>query len=309
MAYYRAGEIIRLNRIALGMTQEELSEDICSVETLSRIENGHHKVKKNTYKRLMERMNRMPEKNYAICTTNDMGLLEEDFIIRNFMVNHDYKRAEVYLHEMEQKIGTDVISQQHLKRIKAVIYHENKKICTKKYIKELEETLAMTVPNYEKYIDGIYPFTEQEAYIVLNIAGGYGDERNHEKCLQIYQMLLRCVDAEYMDAENGSILKVIVTRNMCCQFGPMKRYQEAIELSQKNYEECLSIGYDHMLPVICGDIAWNMMKQIEEGERDMEDIVLVKKYLRQAYYAAAAKEMDVFCNATKEYWNKKIYGE
>ena len=280
MAYYRAGEIIRLNRIALGMTQEELSEDICSVETLSRIENGHHKVKKDTYKRLMERMNRMPEKNYAICTTKDMGLLEEDFIIRNFMVNHDYKRAEVYLHEMEQKIGTDVISQQHLKRIKAVIYHENKKICTKKYIKE--------------------------AYIVLNIAGGYGDERNHEKCLQIYQMLLRCVDAEYMDAENGSILKVIVTRNMCCQFGPMKRYQEAIELSQKNYEECLSIGYDHMLPVICGDIAWNMMKQIEEGERNMEDIVLVKKYLRQAYYAAAAKEMDVFCNATKEYWKKKF---
>lgn len=53
MAYYRAGEIIRLNRIALGMTQEELSEDICSVETLSRIENGHHKVKKETYKRLM----------------------------------------------------------------------------------------------------------------------------------------------------------------------------------------------------------------------------------------------------------------
>lgn len=306
MAYYRAGEIIRLNRIALGMTQEELSEDICSVETLSRIENGHHKVKKTTYKRLMERMNRMSEKNYAICTTKDMGLLEEDFIIRNLMVNYDYKRAEIYLQEMEQNIGTDVISQQHLKRIKAVIYHENKKICTKKYIKELEETLAMTVLHYEKYLDSIYPFTQQEAYIVLNIAGGYHNDKNYEKCIQIYQMLLRCVNKEYMDAESGEVLKVIIMRNMSREFGPAKRYQEAIELLQKTYEECLNIGYEHMIPIICGDIAWHMMRQIEEGERDMEDIMLVKKYLRQAYYTAAAKKSGELCKKIKEYWKMKF---
>ncbi len=306
MAYYRAGEIILLNRIALGMTQEELSEDICSVETLSRIENGHHKVKKTTYKRLMERMNRMSEKNYAICTTKDMGLLEEDFIIRNLMVNYDYKRAEIYLQEMEQNIGTDVISQQHLKRIKAVIYHENKKICTKKYIMELEEALAMTVPHYEKYLDSIYPFTQQEAYIVLNIAGGYHNDKNYEKCIQIYQMLLRCVNKEYMDAESGEVLKVIIMRNMSREFGPAKRYQEAIELLQKTYEECLNIGYEHMIPIICGDIAWHMMRQIEEGERDMEDIVLVKKYLRQAYYTAAAKKSGELCKKIKEYWKMKF---
>ena len=40
MAYYRAGEVIKLNRIALNMTQEQLCEGICSVKTLSRIENG-----------------------------------------------------------------------------------------------------------------------------------------------------------------------------------------------------------------------------------------------------------------------------
>ena len=43
MANYRAGDVIRLTRQAVGMTQEMLCENICSVETLSRIENGKHK--------------------------------------------------------------------------------------------------------------------------------------------------------------------------------------------------------------------------------------------------------------------------
>ena len=48
MANYRAGDVIRLTRQAVGMTQETLCENICSVETLSRIENGKHKVKRET---------------------------------------------------------------------------------------------------------------------------------------------------------------------------------------------------------------------------------------------------------------------
>lgn len=82
MANYRAGDVIRLTRQAVGMTQEMLCENICSVETLSRIENGKHKVKRDTYRRLMERMERIPEKNYAICTGKYMELLEEKLISR-----------------------------------------------------------------------------------------------------------------------------------------------------------------------------------------------------------------------------------
>ena len=49
MGNYNVGDMIRLSRIAKKMTQEELSEGVCSVETLSRIENGKHKVKSDTY--------------------------------------------------------------------------------------------------------------------------------------------------------------------------------------------------------------------------------------------------------------------
>ena len=55
MVYYNANEVIKLTRKAMGLTQEELSEGICEVVTLSRIENGHTSVKRSTYKKLMEK--------------------------------------------------------------------------------------------------------------------------------------------------------------------------------------------------------------------------------------------------------------
>ena len=48
MANYRVGDIIRLTRIASGLTQEQLSENICSVETMSRIENGENEPESGT---------------------------------------------------------------------------------------------------------------------------------------------------------------------------------------------------------------------------------------------------------------------
>lgn len=40
MGLYYIGEVIKRTRESLGMTQEELSEGICTTETLSRIETG-----------------------------------------------------------------------------------------------------------------------------------------------------------------------------------------------------------------------------------------------------------------------------
>lgn len=90
MGNYNVGDMIRLSRIANGMTQEELSEGVCSVETLSRIENGKHKVKSDTYRQLMEKMYQITEKNYAVCVSRDMELIEEREYFEDAMAKHDF---------------------------------------------------------------------------------------------------------------------------------------------------------------------------------------------------------------------------
>ena len=51
LANYRANDVIRLTRKAVGLSQEAISEGICSVETFSRIERGKTKIKGDTYKK------------------------------------------------------------------------------------------------------------------------------------------------------------------------------------------------------------------------------------------------------------------
>ena len=45
MAYYLMNKVVKLTRLALGMTQEELCEGICDVKVLSRSENGRQELK------------------------------------------------------------------------------------------------------------------------------------------------------------------------------------------------------------------------------------------------------------------------
>ena len=47
MAFYLLGDCIREQRERLGVTQEELCEGICSVPTLSKIENGRQGMRLN----------------------------------------------------------------------------------------------------------------------------------------------------------------------------------------------------------------------------------------------------------------------
>lgn len=173
MANYRAGDVIRLTRQAVGMTQETLCENICSVETLSRIENGRHKVKRETYRRLMERMERIPEKNYAICTGKHMELLEEKADFEDAVSKYDYEKAEICLQRLKRKIGDGVLNEQYIAKAEAFVCYDNKHIDADQMIFRLEEAIRMTIPEYEQYLDKEYPYTEQEVLTLMNLAGAY----------------------------------------------------------------------------------------------------------------------------------------
>ena len=45
-----------------------IRDSICSVETFSRIERGKTKIKGDTYKKIMERLERNTDKFYAVCS-------------------------------------------------------------------------------------------------------------------------------------------------------------------------------------------------------------------------------------------------
>ena len=306
MANYRAGDVIRLTRQAVGMTQETLCENICSVETLSRIENGKHKVKRETYRRLMERMERIPEKNYAICTGKHMELLEEKVDFEDAYRKYDYEKAEICLQRLKQKIGNGVLNEQYIAKAEAVVCYDKRHIDADQMISRLEEAIRMTLPEYEQYLDKEYPYTEQEVLALMNLAGAYRLKKRYEDGIRIYRALLKSLHLGYMTERDSVILEIKVMRNMALVFGEMDRYEESNALLEKVIRLSKEMDYGQILSTALSQITWNMMRQIENGERDMSDIVRVKAYTRQAYYIAAARDDYIHAVKIREYYENKF---
>lgn len=306
MANYRTGDVIRLTRQAVGMTQETLCENICSVETLSRIENGKHKVKRETYRRLMERMERIPEKNYAICTGKHMELLEEKVDFEDAVSKFDYEKAEICLQRLKQKIGDGVLNEQYLKMVQTIVERGNNSIDVRECTMQLEDAVQMTLPHYEQYIDKVYPYTEQEILILMNLAAEKRVEKQYEEGVRIYRALLRSLQAEYMMERDRVVLEIMIMRNMALIYGETEQYEEANQLLKEAIQLSKDIDYGHMLPTALWQWAWNMMHQIENGERDKAEIACVKAYTRQAYYIAAARDEYMHLKLIKNYYESKF---
>ena len=100
MGIYAVGEVIRRNRESIGMTQEELCDGICSVETLSRIENGRNTPSRANFERLMERMGKTGKKYLPFVRSKDIEnhLLREE--VERLISVHDYRSAERKLQEL-----------------------------------------------------------------------------------------------------------------------------------------------------------------------------------------------------------------
>ena len=284
MANYKAGDVIRLTRNAVGLTQEELSDGICSVETLSRIENNRHKIKRDIYRRLMERLERGIHDNCAVCMGNDLSKREYDI-------------SKQYLAHICEKISDSVVDRQYLKRVRALVDYELGEISAQVFIKQLQEAMEMTIPAYESYLWGdqrgrIYPYREQEILILMGMGIAYYDVGELDKDIIIYETIIRSLDAGYMDEKNAAELKLINLANLSRPLGKLGRYEEALAKAEEGLNMAISRGYAHGLVELMMQTAGNRLKLAKRKEADEreKELMNAKKMMRRAYYIAPARK-------------------
>lgn len=308
MADYRAGDVIRLTRNAAGMTQEELSDGICSVETLSRIENNRHKIKRETYRQLMEKMGRGVHDNCVVCMGKDMSLLDEYSLLEDALAKRDYHIAEHYLVRIRDKISDFVVDRQYLKRIESLLDYAMGRIEAQEHMRRLGEAMEMTIPDYTCYLWGdkrdiVYPYREQEILILMEIGNTYYDMRELDKTIWVYEMIIRSLDAGYMDVKSAEELKLINLANLSGPLNKLGRYEEALEKAREGLEMAVSRGYAHALVELLMQVAGNKLKlakMMEDSKVRKQELEESNRMMRQAYYIAAAR---------KDKYNQKLINE
>lgn len=129
MGNYRLGTVIKLTRTIQKLSQEKLSGDICSVETLSRIENGKQKPSKEIYEKLMLRLGKEQEKSFLDLEVEDYKLLEQTNKIRDFLHYLNFKQAEQALNELRITFTMDNKSnRQYFTFMEAIIAYQKKNL-------------------------------------------------------------------------------------------------------------------------------------------------------------------------------------
>lgn len=309
MSNYNVGQIIKLTREAMGLSQEELSYGICSVQTLSRIENGKVKVKKKTYQQLMEKMGRNGTKNYSVLSTENFELLDIMAEVDDLIFRHEYKEAEKKLESLKNALPLEEkINYVFVRECEIIIDKGLHRISAKEALVEFEKLIALSIPNYKAYLYGVYPFFHEEIILLMNIGHTYGNLGNDKMAIDIYYMLIRSMNTGYMKNEDTVQITLMLISSAARLWGGLGQRDRAIRMSWNAIHKAKKNCLYTVLPKCYGEIAWNMMKQIKNGDRMEGDKSLCKQYLRQGYAVAVLSKQNWLADANRRIYND-FFGE
>lgn len=280
MGVYYLGEVIKRTRESLGMTQEELSEGICTPETLSRIETGKRTPNRANFRALMERMGKCGEKYCPHIHAESYERMEEWERILRLDQAHRFEDALMELDEFEEKIDLDDrVNRQAVMRLRALCDFDLGKIQVQECRERLDQALRLTIPDWdgENIPHGI--FTRTECILFCNIAVSYMDEGNLDTALKLMKQMQNYFSTVRMDEDERRVSEGLLMSNMGQCLGRMGRTEEALKVAEEEAGKYLAHYAAGRLP----GTLYNCAYQMEVQHMSQEDC---KEKLVQAYYMA-----------------------
>lgn len=298
MSIYPLGEVIRRYRKELKISQEKLSEGICSVATLSRIENGERLPNKANFDAFMQRMGQSGELYDAFISAQDFEIHEKKFHIRQLILKEDFEGASQTLDELEMLIRDDIeenkLHKQFVQYMRVIT--ENKGKLTLDSLEKLESAIKITLKNYGKTKIYNYLLTYDEIVILNNIAVAYGENEQKNKAIQIYGELKEYMEDNYINSEEKMRMYPSILYNLSKYLGLAGRYQESIDICDLGIESLNKYGRVKPLSSLLYNKAWCILK-LKDNTR-MEEC---KKTLLQAYYVEMVMGSPIKANQIKEF--------
>ena len=311
MAVYRIGDVIRMKREALGITREklcELSGEVCSVQTLYRIECGKVKIKREVYKTLMRCMNQLPERNYASIVVKNQSSLNLKSEIQTHIFYKEYELAEQKLLQLEKDMVPNYIrNKQYLLEKKATFQFRKQEITAEQYLEKLWEALRYTIPNVDNIDLEDWPYNEEEFEILIQIVHAYRDKKEEKEKLLL--KLKKNVERHYMGEKYyiswHTLILAMLSELMC----GTNRCKESLNYCKQGIEELKKqrlISYEHNFLY---DMVWSIEQEIQQGIRTEKERETCKKLLVQAYYLSIAQKESVYSERIKRLWEKYYFEE
>lgn len=300
MGRYRLGDIVRMTRKSLSITQEQLCASICSVETLSRLENGSQNPTRDTYELLMERMGRIRSRAYSVLSVSDLKVLEKMKLFEDYIKMYDFDKAEKLLDEIKDIMGNSILDQQFVIRANGLVNYQLKRIGIDEFLDEFQRAIKMTIPKYGLISLSNWPLSFNEVTLLVNMSSAYAEKGDFNSAIFILEEVYSALKQSYMEKLQRAILQVTIACNLSKIYGIIPDHEKAIEIAYEGINICKIFKLGNVLPYLLYNIAWNKEKLINMGVLSICKNECLN-YLKQAYYIASAMQLSFVSELIKEH--------
>lgn len=264
----------------MGYTQEELADGICSVPTLSRIENGERMPKKEHFEMLLQRLGYSDTTQDAYVDEKAFRLHELKFKIRQAVILNQIDSAKKLLDAFEQQADkSSRITQQFI-----LLYRT---LTTDAYsieqeLMQLERAIRLTCPRY-KVQRLPYILSYEEIVIMNNIAVCYFERGNLEDAIDILYALKKYYENHMINAEEILRTQTMVLYNLSKYLGCAGRYDECVEICSLGIRVARETGRCNYLAWTLYNQAWALSRRNAAGDTER-----AKESAQLAVYMASA---------------------
>lgn len=281
MAIFQLGSILKARREELGITQEELADGICSVPTLSRIENGERMPTKNHFEMFMQRLGYSAMSMDFFTDKKDFMVYELKFKTRQAFMNKDFSRANILLDDLEAILDNPTEIDRQFILVHRILYGE-KELPHEEKLKQLETAIQLTCPKYKhNYIPRVLSY--EEIIILNNIAICYNALGDRARTISILTELKEYYDRHVISVEEALRTQPMILYNLSKFLGLSGRYDECIEICDQGIRLARVTGRCPLLAQTLYNRAWSLLKRNHAGDREAAEISM-----RQAYHVADA---------------------
>lgn len=270
-------ELVRDIREAKGISQEQLCENICSQETLSRIESGKRRPNKRKLYLLLKKMGMERENYYGFIETDDYELYEKVRQYNRSFPKGRREEAARLLNEIEDGIDmTKTVNRQFIGMERICEQRNQGKLSLEQANRQLWELLALTMPpiNPDRMI---YRAPFRTEYMIWNhMAANLRKAGRVEDAIGIYEELMQCYKKSRVSMRHHAVPGMTLYTNYTGYLEENDELEKAETVGKE--------GLNHSVECCRGDMAGDILANLSMvyGKRGLPNIE--EKYLRHGYY-------------------------
>ncbi|WMJ87605.1 helix-turn-helix domain-containing protein [Anaerocolumna sp. MB42-C2] len=300
---FLSNEVIRTLRNVKGISQEELSWEICTQETLSRIECGKRTPNRNNYYKLMSKLGIM--KNYfsGYIISDDYELYGLVTKFNKYLSKNKLTEALEIFFKIKDKLNLNIIENKQFVDAGIIILDRlSNKINDINALSELTRVLKYTtMDNYYN----IQQIPSREEFIIINqIALILKHANRYQDAIKIYQNLLSKFDASNVSENYHYTSLIVLLANYSAVLEDNNELDKALDISNRCIRLSLKCRRCEMLSGILANRGCIYEKMSEDCKN------LCKNYFEYAFYISKLLNRDfetkIIQNHYKQIFNKDI---